>query len=69
MLAELTAALRDAGVSIESLIQRGQSSDGGVFVVMVTHVSTQAQVQAALDRMAASANVVGTPMMMHILDF
>ena len=69
VLAELTAALRDAGVSIESLIQRGQSSDGGVFVVMVTHVSTQAQVQAALDRMAASANVVGTPMMMHILDF
>src|SRR3546814_7902055 len=37
VLAELTAAMRDAGVSIESLIQRGNTENGGVYLVMVTH--------------------------------
>ena len=69
VLAELTAALRDSGVSIESLIQRGSGANGGVFVVMVTHDAGQAQVGAALARMAASPDVLDAPMMMHILDF
>jgi predicted regulator of amino acid metabolism with ACT domain len=38
VLAEITAAMRDAGVSIESLIQKGQASkDGAVIVAIVTH--------------------------------
>jgi homoserine dehydrogenase len=68
VLAELTAALRDAGVSIESLIQRG-SNAGEVYVVMVTHAVRQSAVAGALDRMATSNSVTATPMMMHILDF
>ncbi len=80
MLAELTAALRDAGVSIESLIQRGPAAGGGsrehpasdaagVYVVMVTHAVRQSAVAAALDRMAASDSAVAPPVMMHLLDF
>nr|WP_295663700.1 homoserine dehydrogenase [Polymorphobacter sp.] len=68
VLAELTAALRDAGVSIESLIQRGPSG-GEVHVVMVTHAVRQSAITAALDRMATSHSVTAPPMMMHILDF
>jgi homoserine dehydrogenase len=34
VLAELTAAMRDAGVSIESLIQRGPAADGSVLIVI-----------------------------------
>ncbi|QXQ06019.1 homoserine dehydrogenase [Sphingosinicellaceae bacterium] len=68
VLAALTAALRDSSVSIESLIQRGDGPGGSVFVVMVTHHSVERQVRAALDRMAALDDVVGAPMMMHILD-
>ena len=68
VLAELTAALRDAGVSIESLIQRGPSG-GEVHVVMVTHAVRQSAIAAALDRMATSNSVTAPPMMMHILDF
>jgi len=38
VLAEITAAMRDADVSIESLIQKGRGDDGGeVLVAMVTH--------------------------------
>jgi homoserine dehydrogenase len=69
VLAALTAALRDSDVSIESLIQRGHTPTGGVFVVMVTHHAVERQVRAALDRMVASDDLLATPMMMHILDF
>ena len=68
VLAELTAALRDAGVSIESLIQRG-GAGSEVFVVMVTHAVRQAAVAAALRHMAASDSVTARPVMMHLLDF
>jgi len=69
VLAELTAALAAADVSIESLIQRGHSANGGVYVVMVTHRSRQSAVDAALARMASSNSVTARPMMLHILDF
>ena len=78
VLAELTAALRDSGVSIESLIQRGPAAGGGkdvaatsadVYVVMVTHAVRQSAVASALARMAASASVTARPVMMHLLDF
>ena len=74
VLAELTAALAGAGVSIESLIQRGASGSrssegGGVYVVMVTHAVRQSAVTAALARMAASDSVTARPVMMHLLDF
>ena len=69
VLAELTAALRDNGVSIESLIQRGTAEGGAVMVVMVTHVAGEAEVVASLAQMERSDAVTGAPVMMHILDF
>jgi homoserine dehydrogenase len=68
VLAELTAAMRDGGVSIESLIQRGATPDGGVLVAMTTHECTARAVDAALERLAGSASLVGKPMRMPILD-
>ena len=68
VLAELTAAMRDGGVSIESLIQRGAAPDGGVLVAMTTHECTERAVDAALERVTGSASLVGKPMRMPILD-
>ncbi|MBB6226750.1 homoserine dehydrogenase [Polymorphobacter multimanifer] len=68
VLAELTAALRDHGVSIESLIQRPHADSSAATVVMVTHTTTEAALQASLEAMAASPSVSGRPVMMHILD-
>ena len=68
VLAELTAAMRDAGVSIESLIQRGASDDGGVILVMVTHDGPERCVKQALDRLEGSSSILAKPMLMHILD-
>jgi len=69
VLAELTAAMRDAGVSIESMIQRGEAPGGGVLVVMTTHEGPESAVSAALSALSGSPSLVGTPMMMPILDF
>lgn len=68
VLAEITAAMRDAGVSIESLIQRAATADGGVLLVMVTHVCPESAVADALDRLRGSPSILGEPMLMHILD-
>jgi homoserine dehydrogenase len=68
VLAELTAAMRDAGVSIESLIQRGAAADGSVLLVMVTHQGPERCVAAALDKLEGSASLLRLPMLMHILD-
>lgn len=67
VLAEITAAMRDSGVSIESLIQRGATDDGAL-LVMVTHEGPERTVSDALERLRGSANIIGEPMMMHILD-
>ncbi|MEH3101822.1 homoserine dehydrogenase [Sphingomonas adhaesiva] len=67
VLAELAAAMRDAGVSIESLIQRGAQSDGNVLVVIVTHEGPERCVAGALERLRGSQSVIGEPMWMPIL--
>lgn len=68
VLAEITAAMRDAGVSIESMIQRGEAPDGGALVVMTTHEGPTRSVDAALERLQDSPSLVGKPMWMPILD-
>ncbi|PAX07157.1 homoserine dehydrogenase [Sphingomonas lenta] len=68
VLAEIAAAMRDAGVSIESLIQRGSHAEGGVLVAIVTHEGPERCVAQALERLRGSQSLVGQPMWMHILD-
>jgi homoserine dehydrogenase len=68
VLAEITAAMRDADVSIESMIQRGATADGGVLLVMVTHVSAEHCVTDAVARLEGSPSMLRPPMLMHILD-
>ncbi len=67
VLAEIAAAMRDAGVSIESLIQRGANPDGSVLVAIVTHEGPERAVAQALEKLRGSQSLVGEPMWMHIL--
>ncbi|MEN2787122.1 homoserine dehydrogenase [Sphingomonas qilianensis] len=68
VLAEIAAAMRDAGVSIESLIQRGSGGeDGSVLVAIVTHEGPERAVAQALERLRGSQSLIGQPMWMHIL--
>lgn len=68
VLAELTAAMRDAGVSIESLIQKGRAEEGGtVMVAMVTHEGPEARVTEALRLLDGSEALTDKPLVMQIL--
>jgi homoserine dehydrogenase len=68
VLAEITAAMRDAGVSIESLIQKGRAEGGGeVLVAMVTHEGPEAAVTEALRLLEGSASLAAPPLVMQIL--
>ena len=68
VLAEIATAMRDAGVSIDSLIQRGEAPDGGVLLVLTTHECPEAHISLALGKLTGSESLVGAPMTMPILD-
>jgi len=69
VLAEITAAMRDAGVSIESLIQQGRQEEGGeVLVAMVTHEGPERSVAHALDLLRDSPSLGRPPLVLRLID-
>ena len=74
VLAEITAAMRDAGVSIESLIQQGRHGEegeagdaGDVLVAIVTHEGPEAAVAEALRLLDGSPSLAAPPLVMPLL--
>lgn len=68
VLAEITAAMRDADVSIESLIQQGRGGeDSEVLVAMVTHEGPEANVAHAVELLEGSDSLTGDPLVLPIL--
>ncbi|WP_371432156.1 homoserine dehydrogenase [Novosphingobium sp.] len=73
VLAEITAAMRDAGVSIESMIQKGRGvagdapGAGQVLVAMVTHEGPESGIAEALRLLEGSPSLAEAPLVMHIL--
>lgn len=68
VLAEITAALRDAGVSIESLIQKGRGGESAaVMVAMVTHEGPESAVAEALRLLDGSPSLTEPPLAMQLL--
>ncbi len=68
VLAEIAAVMRDANVSIESLIQQdaGQK-DGEALIAMVTHNGPESAITQTIETLSNSDNMVDDPMVMHIL--
>jgi homoserine dehydrogenase len=68
VLAEITAAMRDGDVSIESLIQQGRSAGGGeVMVALVTHEGPERCVAKALALLEGSDSLTAAPLVLPIL--
>ncbi|HJS46259.1 MAG TPA: homoserine dehydrogenase [Rhizomicrobium sp.] len=63
VLASITRHLADAGVSIESMIQRGRAPGEPVAIVMITHETAQHSVERALKAIGASDKVRARPCM------
>jgi homoserine dehydrogenase len=67
VLAHITGALGERGVSIEQMVQQGRGSgDVPVDVVMLTHESKEASVQAALAKIGASEFVARPTRMLRV---
>jgi len=66
VIADVTAALRDEGISLESMLQRGRSPGEAVPVVLVTHETREAAMVAVLARIAALDAVLEDPAMIRI---
>jgi homoserine dehydrogenase len=68
LMAEISAAMRDAGVSIESLIQQGRPEEGGeVLIAMVTHDGPESAVTKALALLEGSPSLTEPPLVMRLL--
>jgi homoserine dehydrogenase len=68
VLAELTAILRDVGISIASVIQQGRHESGGVYFVLTTHLTSAGAMADASNRMKALEAVLADPLVMPIME-
>jgi homoserine dehydrogenase len=66
VIADVTAVLRDHGISLESMLQRGRAPGEAVPVVIVTHDCEEAAMRAALARIAALGAVLEKPALIRI---
>ncbi len=66
VLAEITAAMRDSNVSIESLIQQ-DAAENSALIAMVTHAGPESAINATLETLSGSDSLLADPMVMHIL--
>jgi homoserine dehydrogenase len=66
VIADVTAVLRDAGISLESMLQRGRSPGEAVPVVLVTHETRESAMREALARIAALDTVLEDPTLIRI---
>ncbi|MBU6419887.1 MAG: homoserine dehydrogenase [Proteobacteria bacterium] len=66
VLADVTAILRDHGISLESMLQHGRAPGEAVPIVLVTHETREAAVNEALTRIAALPAVLEPPALIRI---
>ncbi|MCL6249842.1 homoserine dehydrogenase [Altererythrobacter sp. KTW20L] len=70
VLAEITAAMRDAGVSIESMIQHGSPDEQAldpVLVAIVSHEGPERAITTALALLEGSPSLAEAPLVMPLL--
>ena len=66
VIADVTAVLRDCGVSMGSMLQRGRSPGEAVPVVIVTHETAESAMRQAIARIAALETVLEPPALIRI---
>ena len=66
VIADVTAILRDAGISLESMLQRGRSPGEAVPVVLVTHETRESAMREALVRIERLNAVMEKPALIRI---
>ena len=68
VLSAVTSILRDKQISVESMLQKGQSDDAPVALVLTTHPTEQSRIQAASDILSEARFVSGAVLALPIID-
>ncbi len=66
VIADVTAVLRDHGVSLESMLQRGRSPGEAVPVVLVTHETPESGISGAMAELSKLESVLEKPALIRI---
>lgn len=66
VMADVTAILRDHGISLESMLQHGRKPGEAVPIVLVTHETFEANINAALAELAVLPAVLEPPALIRI---
>jgi homoserine dehydrogenase len=66
VIADIAGALRDSGVSLESMLQHGRAPGEAVPVVLVTHETQESSVRHAVDRIERLDSVLERPSVIRI---
>lgn len=66
VMADVTAVLRDAGVSLQSMLQHGRAPGEAVPIVLVTHETTEAAMMQALGAIGSLDSVLEPPALIRI---
>jgi len=66
VIADVAGALRDSGVSLESMLQHGRAPGEAVPIVLVTHETRESQMRVALDRIERLDSVLERPSVIRI---
>ncbi len=69
VLGEITAILGKHNVSIRSVIQKGDEEDGQVTIVLVTHRTSEAQIDSAVEEITSLKSVYKIDNIIRIEDF
>ena len=67
VIADVTAILRDEGISIETMIQRGRDPGQPVSVVITTHAASRAGMRKAAEKIHALGSVLAPPTVFRVL--
>jgi homoserine dehydrogenase len=66
VIADVAGALRDSGVSLESMLQHGRAPGEAVPIVLVTHETRESQLRAAIERIERLDSVLERPSVIRI---
>ncbi|MGB1469441.1 MAG: ACT domain-containing protein, partial [Candidatus Puniceispirillaceae bacterium] len=68
VLSAVTSILRDQQISVESMLQKGQSDDKPVALVLTTHPTAPDQIKAACSSLSSASFISGAVMALPIVD-
>lgn len=66
MIAAVSETLAEAGVSIESFLQKPVENADGVPIVLTTHAVAESVLMAAIERIANLSSVLDRPRLLRI---